>query len=301
MQYGYIFNDMEKNMSRNTVVYTVTGNHTLQMSISIYGLVKHYNLSEELDILIVSDGIPESEFHFLQSIPKKLRKENIYISLWSPPSADKFLVNNKNPRFPSVVMWRIFIPFAFFWTQRIIYLDNDTLITGSISDLFSLEFPQGKFIAGVRDFYIHDILNDSLDSIPASDTENVNVENYINSGVLVIDCEQYRQTLSEDTLTLLAITALQEYELPDQTLINKYLSDYIWRIDPIYNYQVRESWEIPVNFIDHQVHIKIKQIGQVACIKHFLEKPWNKFISYAPSEIEYFNILAEFKSLPSIE
>lgn len=111
--------------------------------------------------------------------------------------------------------------------DRIIYLDCDCLVNGEIVDLLSYDL-KGKGLGVCREWHYPGKLNEVVFSNPKafgkahySRDIMVNPEEYINSGVLVVDCHKIKDGIWDRYLK-----KVPEYMFPDQDfLYEEYLED----------------------------------------------------------------------------
>jgi lipopolysaccharide biosynthesis glycosyltransferase len=105
-------------------------------------------------------------------------------------------------------------------TERVIYLDADTLVVSSLDPLWRTDM-HGAIIAGVQD--------------EAGDDEEFETP-YVNSGVLVLDLQRWR----ERQVSKLVIEYIRSHHLtlPDQSAINAVCANQIVLLDDSWNYRV---------------------------------------------------------------
>ena len=117
--------------------------------------------------------------------------------------------------------------------ERVLYLDADTFVRNPIEDLFDIDM-QGKVVAAVRQpDRMHCIAGRDLRARKAFSM----AEPYFNSGVLLIDLEQFRQVDFEAALvpSLPAAEIAQLYY--DQDILNFVLRGRFLDLDPRWNLQ----------------------------------------------------------------
>jgi len=126
--------------------------------------------------------------------------------------------------------------------ERIVFMDVDMVITGDISELFTMPV---EYIAGVKGYH------------PKEDR----LHDYINSGVLVVSKNCINDKVYND---LLKMACDIERKLPDQEIINEYFKGKINFLPKIYN--VEKRMEGTNNF---------KDVLEDKRIVHYVNyKPW---------------------------
>lgn len=148
-------------------------------------------------------------------------------------------------------------------TDRVLWLDADTLVRKSIEELYNIDF-EGKSFAGVYDH--------------TSDPEaRLGISDYINSGVLMINTKKLRETGKMNEFWELVASPDYKGELPDQDALNIVFRDDIKELDVKYN-------TFPLNSNEYADYLTDR-----AVIVHYISKykPWNT------EDVEYFNACFE--------
>ncbi len=132
--------------------------------------------------------------------------------------------------------------------SKVIYLDCDTLVLSSLSDLYNCDIEQCA-VAGVQDIDKRKVKNN---------------RSYINSGVMLMNLEFIRRNKIEDEFLSYAISNCASIKLGDQEIINEVLKGRIKLLDPEWNVQVS-------NFVNRSSYTRKPKII------HYLskQKPWN--------------------------
>ena len=146
--------------------------------------------------------------------------------------------------------YRLELPHICIDINRIIYIDADTVILHDLIELYTLNF-ENKYILGKLDKY-----GNELDKL------NINIKNYINCGVLLMDLYNLRKYGYVDKfMDYIKMNNNKEYlKSQDQTLINYICHDKIGILKPKYHMWPYKSIEkclednkklrIPYNEID---------------------------------------------------
>lgn len=129
------------------------------------------------------------------------------------------------------IYFRLFIPDLFPEYDKAIYLDADLIVPGDISRLYR-EHLGSKLVAAVADYSIQKIapFMQYIDAYVGVDHKN-----YVNSGVLVLNCKRLR----EENLCGRFLDWVQKYGLetvaPDQDYLNALCWNGIQYLDPSWN------------------------------------------------------------------
>jgi lipopolysaccharide biosynthesis glycosyltransferase len=115
--------------------------------------------------------------------------------------------------------------------DRVLYLDADILIRGSIRPLYNMDF-SGKSLIAVSDYGVNHILTDKKKKLGFKANET-----YINSGVILFNLEKMRQKFDLDDFLSLLVKYKDLLTYYDQDMINLYFKGDIKFAEEIYNYR----------------------------------------------------------------
>ena len=208
-----------------------------------------------------------------------------------------------NFHFSKEMFYRILIPSIFPEYKRAVYLDCDIVVLGDISEFYNIDL-EGNIIGG-----INDIMHGRSKSYVANEL-GMDPFKYINSGVLLIDCDAFRENkIKERCFEELAVRTSLRY--PDQDIINltcegriKFLHrkwNYIWhyhilRDDPSLNLPENEM----AQYIEDSKDIRI--LHYTSAIKPWknknapLSEHFWKYVDGCPFEEK---IKTDFKNIPN--
>lgn len=163
--------------------------------------------------------------------------------------------------------------------DRILYLDADIICSGSLSNLYNMDF-DGNVLIGCENFdgnnYLYKKRLDLHDSSP-----------YINAGVLLINLVLYRKFITQENLNhyIAQYSGILLYQ--DQDVINKLFEHYIKVVDCKYNYQINMVvGEFKERVLTHYTTAK---------------KPWLDNYNRKKYAIDFYNFLDQSKSYDRLE
>lgn len=145
--------------------------------------------------------------------------------------------------------YRLKLPTLLPQLEKVIYLDCDVVVCSSLRELFNIDL-QNSMIAGVLDIDIK---------------RKKYRQNYVNSGVLLMNLNKMREQNVEDKLLTFAQQNINNITMGDQEIINSVLTDDIMPIDEAYNVQ-------------SECFIRRSSFTKNPKIVHFIgnKKPWQK-------------------------
>lgn len=182
--------------------------------------------------------------------------------------------------FPFSVFGRSFAPELLPGLDRIIYLDADTIVLDDIIKLYQSDM-DGYPVAAVHEYWLEDsewgekIRNDiAYLQLPPE-------HRYFSSGVLVMDCRQWRQQRIAESLLLLYDAYREITQYPDQDPLNKLFADNYKELDAVYNATDRA-------FLDCLRRGKTDELLRLKnglVVRRFAgNKPWNQVYLYSDLE-----------------
>lgn len=271
-------------------LYTSNKNYFPHMLTSIYSLISNNEMN--FRIHIIEDGFTSIEYKFLNRL--QFEYPNIEICIYHNSLLKKITdgINIPKWRDTDIANARLFFKELNPNVEKILYLDSDTVVVNSISNLFCLDLK--KFIYAAKDPSIPDhIKNRNL------------VSNYYNSGVMLID---YRFTPLDYIKKIEDVVKMMNHDLiyPDQDIINIAFSSYIDSISIDYNvnppiYQFVKYYKIaskieekyPDIYKDYYSLKEMKNMLETPKILHCLEyyntRVWNKnFIHPFNKEYDFY-------------
>ena len=150
--------------------------------------------------------------------------------------------------------------------DRILYLDVDIVVNGSIKELYNLDI-KDNFFAAAADFIINkkDIEYKKRLGMGKND-------NYFNSGVILFDMEKFRQEYTLDkALKYIKINGHQ-FKFHDQEVLNGMYFKQCYMLDNIYNYIT--MFTSPLDLVKYYTIDLWKDNKNI--LIHFANlKPWN--------------------------
>ena len=250
-------------------VYCGTRNVYQDMIPSMKSLLIHSNV-EKIYFLIEDDEFP-------YELPPEVECINVSNQQWFPSSS----LNMKN-RCSYMVLLRAAFPKIFPNIDRILSIDNDTIVKENISELWSLD---------INNYYIAGCIEPSK-STPTFD--------YINMGIAMINLDAWRKNGIDDKL----IEELNTYyfEETEQTAINIACQGHILILNSMYNRNNYTNLRIGKEKIIHYAAIKGWQNFPLVQKYRNIEIVRNKPDNFSLDIIipHYNNVIGLQKTLESI-
>lgn len=211
------------------VLFASDNNYTPFLSIAIVSLLEH-NQSEfdEINIFILDDGISEENGIKLKKLLDGYKCNVTFIKTKQLDELDIAIMTiERNINISSLTAYaRLFIcnllPKNI---EKILYLDCDSIIVGSLKELW---------MEDITDYYCAGVL-DCMNTTIKQEHGFSRDDDYINSGVLLINLKKWRQDNVEEEFIEFMIQNQHRFYQHDQGIINNVFKNKIKIVDPRYN------------------------------------------------------------------
>lgn len=252
------------------VCFASDNNYFMPLYVAIYSLLKNKNINDFYKINVIDGGIAENNKQMLIHLMKKFNAEIKFVKI----DVNRFqqCPIEEHQHISLATYYRYLLPSLFPEYDKIIYLDCDLIVRCSLCDLFKTNI-ENNYIGGV------------IDIIYKENTERLNLEKYVNAGVLLINLKKWRQENIEQQLFDYTINNRKNIVWWDQDVLNVVLQNGIIYIDKKWNLQTTPYC------IDTDYKKYLKQNSNTAII-HYVsnDKPW-QWKTQQPLRKEFFRIL----------
>ena len=171
---------------------------------------------------------------------KKLERENFEIEFVSMKNELDFIKDKMSNRlrcdyFTLTIYFRLFIPAMFLEYDKGIYIDSDVIVKGDLKELYDIDL-KDNLVAACRDLSIMEV-PELVNYI--ENAVGVKADEYINSGVLVMNLKRLREQKFEEHFLELLNSYGVDCIAPDQDYINATLNGKI--------HYLNEAWDAMPN------------------------------------------------------
>ncbi|MCM1153926.1 MAG: glycosyltransferase family 8 protein [Roseburia sp.] len=254
------------------IVYASNNDYAKYLGISMLSLFHNNQNINEIIVYILSQNINSENRRKLCAIAKHYQRTIEFIDISEFGKLIPFTFNTSG--FHPIVLSRLFlcryIPEE---RKRVLYLDCDIIVNGSIEELESLPFGQ-NYVAAVPELYM-----------PVDKKKRIGLnasETYYNAGVLLINLELWR-SMDLETVFMDYYQAMNgQLDYNDQDIINHCCKNKISALDYTYNLstnlpyfpryfvkKLQPAYDIPSKDV-------YAQILRKPAIIHYMgdERPW---------------------------
>lgn len=267
------------------IFFTVDDNYAPFLAAAINSAVKNSSDSGNYRAIVLYQNLSEENRKKL----KRLAKDNFSIDFYPMKNSFEAITDRMSNRlrcdyFTLTIYFRLFIPLMFPQYEKGIYIDSDVIVTSDIAELFDIDI-KDNYIGACRDYSIADV--EPL----VSYTENavgVKANEYINSGVLLMNLKKMRDNDFEAHFLNLLNSYHFDSIAPDQDYINAICNGKI--------YYLSQEWD---TMPDSSVAVDNPKLIHY----NLFSKPWcydgikysDEFFMYA-EDCGYIEEIKEYKN-----
>lgn len=257
-----------------TISFVTNDGYAPYLSTAIYSLIANRNPNKQYALFVFFSSLSKKNIDLLSS----LQTDNVTIHF---VNFDEYTKDYNSlfytwAHYTKESYYRLFIP-KYFGENfgKIIYLDVDLVVNCDIGELL-LETIGPHAVWGALNY-------STPDDAEYIRSLGLSYLNYINAGVMVIDCKHFNQMgYFEKAAEIIA--ERRQFTYIDQDVLNLACNGDIGLIDP--------SWNLQWNNINHperfmpEVRSSVKQIIQPRIVHFTIDKPWKRMLNRFG---EYYN------------
>lgn len=208
------------------VMYLCDDNYAMIAGVSILSLMENNRDMEAINIFLVSDGISDCN---IEKIKLCVKQYNRNLVILEKPDIKSLLGCNVEMHwwienvFSRVFLGEVFKDYR--EVRRLIYIDCDTLIVGSLQDLWDMDLG-GRTGAGVCE---------AMGNIHKKVIGLSKEDNYFNAGMFLIDLNKWREADVDAKASEFVNRKNGRLEYADESVLNGVLSKELKRVSPKYN------------------------------------------------------------------
>ncbi|KRN25618.1 glycosyl transferase family protein [Lacticaseibacillus camelliae DSM 22697 = JCM 13995] len=217
-----------------SIFYAVDDNYVDPLTVSLHSLTRNTAATNQYHVIVMTEHLTPAHKAQIQAE----QTANVTVSFESIADRLKAQITDKNNKlradyFTFTIYFRLFIAELFPALDRAVYLDADTVVLTDIAELFA-ENLHGDLLGAVHDPFM--AVNPETTAY-TRDAIGVDVHQYCNSGVLLMDLAGMRRVKFADHFLKL----LNQYHFhslaPDQDYINAITRDRMTHLDESWNVQ----------------------------------------------------------------
>lgn len=239
------------------VFFTIDDNYAPYLAVALNSAVKNSNKNRLYKAIVLHQGLSTENSEKLTA----LERDNFKVELCHVKNTFEAIEDREGNRlrydyFTLTIYFRLFIAAMFPQYDKGIYIDSDVVLCRDIAELFDIE---------IGDNYIGACHDMSITDIPpfvayTEDAIGVKKEEYINSGVLLMNLKKLREIRFEEHFLSLLSKYHFDSVAPDQDYINAICNGHI--------HYLGAQWDVMPN--------EAKPIFENPALVHYnlFSKPW---------------------------
>ncbi len=291
---------MEQHNKNISIVVASDNHYAILIAALLKSIEVNHKTSEHIDFHIIDDGISAETKKKLNTVADPERVTLKWFASKDVIPADSSIPVDSSS-FPLTAYLRVFSPYIVNQdTEKLIYLDVDTIVQDDISKLWNTSI--GDYTIGA----IQDVgktVDCEWGGVPnykelglAADTK------YFNSGVLLINVKKWRA----ENISSQVISALTEHKkhvrLADQYGMNVIMANKWFQLDPKWNWFAFKEDEKPylVHFLDIKPIFKSynsQEIYKQEFFRYLSMTPWKNFKQISGSYRNFRKIYNKVKKV----
>lgn len=259
-----------------TVCFASDDNYAPYMGMAIFSILKNAAPKDACCFYVLDNKISAKNKQKLDALHQTYDFDLTYL-----PLDEKLFAkcDTKHSNWTLSIFGRYLIP-ELIPDDKVLYLDCDVMIRGSLWELWQTDL-SGCYLAGVPDYNVM-----QRGRLKERFGEDFKVEEYVNSGVLLINNKKWRDENLFETLLNYSLKNAALLQWPDQDAINFICRKHKKLL--LNRYNVMGYLYKPDLFLNHPRFKEILKEREQPVIRHF--HPWKKNF-FIPNREEYLALM----------
>lgn len=235
------------------VCFSSDNNYFMPLYVAVYSLLSNKNPEDFYEINVIDGGITDKNKKMLYDLKNQFDFDVKFIEI-DRDLFEQCPLDDHN-HITIATYYRFLLASLFKNHEKIIYIDCDLIVRKSLAALYSIDM-NDNYIGGVKDILCE------------QNTKRLNLQRYVNAGVLLVNLKKWRQDSVEEKLFDYTVNQKERIVWGDQDVLNDVLQEGIVYID--------EKWNLQASsFVDFDYPDYLKNNDDVSII-HFItsDKPW---------------------------
>lgn len=257
---------MSTNSITIPVFFSCDNNYLPFLAVALRSMIDNLDPHTQCRVHVLNDGLNESgKKRLLDMQTKQVRIELVDVRPQIAPILEK--LNLRDYYTPSIY-YRLFIPTLFPQYHKAIYLDADIVVTGDITELYRTPLGE-RLVAAVPDAIIASHADFRL---YAERAIGIPYRQYFNSGVLLMNLDQFRLQGIRERFTYLLNAYHFDTVCPDQDYLNALCYSQVLYLDRGWNkMSIDKNYDGLPDLIHYNMFFKPWQYDDIAYGEIFWE------------------------------
>lgn len=257
-----------------TVAYITDESYAMPTYISAYSMIRNKEKEDNLRIYLIGNGLSDdSKVNFLLLKKSDVDVQLIEVDSNKYVSLAKTCLFSKTIHVSDTALFKMDLPNILPGEEKVLYIDGDTLIQGSLRELYDTDI-KNKYVAAVEEPFDEEIGEYSF----FYDRIGLKRKHYFNSGVMLLNLAMLRAHNISEKLLEYRIHGVNYFM--DQDCLNAILGERLVLLPCIYNFMSTISDLYDINEIGQKLFgietTSIESCIAMARILHLTDKkkPW---------------------------
>ena len=212
-------------MTKLNIAFAPDDGYMNMTIVSMFSALQN-NIDSEVEFIILYSKLSDASWEKLKNFENKFNCSIRYIKM-----NEEVFKDLPMSKWVTVQAWfRIQIPDLCPDLDRVLYLDCDTMVNGDIKELFTMEMGN-NYVAAVKDVW---------DVKKHLKRLNMKSNSYFNSGVLLMNCEQFRKDNVFEKIKEYSLANKKIIKFCDQDTLNKVIDTKKINLPQKYNFM--DTW-----------------------------------------------------------
>lgn len=207
------------------LVCAADNNYVMPLAVTLRSTIENLSSERQIKIYVIDGGIKQEN---KERLLKSVKSKKLISFLFVYPSEDLLADVEVSSYYTKAIFYRLLIPDLIPEHSKAIYLDSDVVVNADLGELWDIGLDD-YYLLAARDQYFPTILSASC--LELFQSQNLRINKFFNSGVLVIDLEKWRIDKTSNKI----INFISKYKLLDQEGLNILLKDKWKEISPLWN------------------------------------------------------------------
>ena len=257
-------------MERLNIVYITDGNFEKPCGVSLFSVLEN-NKDMEMEIYVLENGISEEARNRYADWTSRIHFIDIRDFMDRTDAFDD--ANGFRPIVYARLLLTQYLPDSI---DKVLYLDGDTIVNGSLKALAKMQLSEDIWAAAVPEAYMPTKIMQRSIGFSKGDI-------YYNAGVMLINVRAWRENNLTERFIRYLIANKDRIRFNDQDILNACCKGHVQMLQPTYNMNPNLPW-FPVWFVErHLVWGRLlpgkeayRRMLENPVIVHYMgdERPW---------------------------
>lgn len=234
------------------IFFSCDNNYAPYLTVTIKSIKDHINDYDIYSIYVLHKGISNETMDII----KTLETDNLTINFVSLEERLKHIsdiLDDVRDYYTQTIFYRLFIAGLFKKLSKAIYLDCDIIVNCDLAEFYRINI--GNNIVGC---VVDNVVRDNRDfQIYTKVTVGVEAKDYFNSGVLLINLDEYRKENVEEKFLYMIEHYVFKSVAPDQDFLNYVCQDKKMILDEKWNRMpIDDGYEGELKIIHYNMFMK---------------------------------------------